>query len=109
MSATEGERSEEQERQQHSIEENVEIENDGENLDSPSGVGGEFLRGSEGDPPLLLRLTIRQHGGGVVGVEREGGLTDSATAIPTEGQYREVKMESGVKINFGRTFCLLQK
>ena len=84
MSATEGERSEEQERQQHSIEENVEIENDGENLDSPSGVGGEFLRGS--DPPLLLRLTIRQHRGGVVGVEREGGLTDSATTIPREGQ-----------------------
>ena len=83
MSATEGERSEEQEeeRQQHSIEENVEIENDGENLDSPDG-GGEFLRGS--DPPLL-RLTVRQHCGGVVGVEREGRLTDSAAAIPREG------------------------
>ena len=95
----------EEERQQHSI------ENDGENLDSPDG--GEFLRGSEGDPrprpPLLLRRTVRQHRGGVVGVEREGGLTDSAAAIPREGQYREVKMESGVKTYFGRTFCLLQK
>ena len=68
----------EQERQQHLIEENVEIENDGENLDSP---GGEFLRGS--DPPLLRR-TVRQHYGGVLGVEREGGRTDSAT-IPREG------------------------
>ena len=95
MSATEGERSEEQEQQQHSIEENVEIENNGENLDSP---GGEFLRGSEGDPrppPPLLRRTIRQHCGGVVGVEREGGRTDSAT-IPSEGQNRDVRMERGV-------------
>ena len=53
--------------------ENIENENDGENLDSPDGNGGEFLRGS--DPPLLLRRTVRQHGGGVVGVEREGGLS----------------------------------
>ena len=77
MSATEGERSEE-EGARATTTFDVEIENDEENLDSP---GGEFLRGS--DPPLLRR-TVRQHCGGVVGVEREGGLTDSAT-IPREG------------------------